>query len=144
MTTTINTTSIQSQQSIWMGILRIVLGLILFAKGILFISNTDALNEMMYKSAIEPLSFILVNYVAVAHLVGGLMIIFGLLTRWAVSFEIPVLLGAIIFIHRKTGFFSIHSELFLSILVLILLVIFLIYGSGPFSVDKFMRKNKSN
>lgn len=131
----------EHQHPLWMGVLRIILGLILLIKGIGFVSNTDAILSMLHRSNSEFISVALAHYVAFAHLIGGIMIIFGLLTRWAVVPQIPILLGAILFVNARTGFFSLHSELFLSIITLILLIVFLWYGSGPISVDEQMRKN---
>ena len=66
---------------------------------------------------------------------------FGLLTRVAVLAQIPILLGALIFVRTPTGLFNVHSETGLSILVLLLLCIFLIEGSGPISYDGYMRRH---
>ena len=82
----------------WIELLRIALGIILFLKGFLFIQDTESLVEMLKNSRFEWVSFALAHYVAFAHLVGGVMIAIGLLTRLAVAFQIPILLGAVIFI----------------------------------------------
>ncbi len=129
-------------QAKWIGLLRIILGLIIFLKGVFFIMNTEALGAMIANSAFDLYAVMLVHLVASAHLVGGLLIIIGLITRIAVLFQIPILIGAIIFVNSKTGFFSMQSELSLSIFVLVLLLFFLVYGSGWLSVDEWMRKNK--
>lgn len=121
---------------------RILLGLIIFGKGLYFISHNDAILQMLGNSKIEFLSFMLTHYVAMAHLVGGLMIAFGLLTRVAILFQIPILIGAIIFVHMKTGFFSIHSELALSIVVLAMLGYYLYHGAGIWSLDAHLKKDK--
>lgn len=128
-------------QAKWLGILRILLGVIIFIKGLFFIMNTEALLAMIANSTIDLYAVLLVHLVASAHLVGGLLIMIGLITRIAVLFQIPILIGAIIFVNSKTGFFSMQSELTLSIFVLLLLVFFLLYGSGRYSVDEWMNKN---
>jgi putative oxidoreductase len=120
----------------WIDLLRIALGLILFIKGFVFIRNTDSLVEILRQSRFEWVSFALAHYVAFAHLVGGVMITIGLFTRVAVAFQLPILLGAIIFINSKPGFFSVNSELPFSILILLMLTFFFIYGSGPASADQ--------
>lgn len=127
----------------WSAFLRIVLGLVIFFKGLLFIMNTDALLTMITNSAFDLYAVLLVHLVASAHLVGGLLIVIGLITRIAILFQIPILVGAIFFVNSKTGLFSLHSELSLSIIVLALLLFFLIFGSGRFSVDDWMRKNSN-
>lgn len=79
---------------------------------------------------------ILFHYIAAAHMVGGLMIIFGLLTRWAIFSQLPILIGAI-----AINFMGeMHSQnLFLSIAVLLICIGFLLYGSGKNSADYFFK-----
>jgi uncharacterized membrane protein YphA (DoxX/SURF4 family) len=67
--------------------------------------------------------------------------VLGLLTRVAILFQIPIVLGAIIFVNLPKGILSFNSEMELSILVLFLLVFFLIEGSGPLSVDEYIKKH---
>ena len=135
---------VDNHQVKWLAALRVVLGLIIFLKGLFFIMNTDALLSMISNSAFDLYAVMLVHLVASAHLIGGILIMIGLITRIAVLFQLPILIGAIIFVNSKTGFFSIHSELTLSILVLALLLFFQVFGSGKFSVDDWMKKNKNS
>ena len=128
-----------THQSKWLAVLRMLLGLIIFFKGLYFVQNTDALHEILANSAVSFYTLFLINYVAMAHLVGGVLIAIGLITRGAILFQIPILLGAIIFVNAQKGFYSIHSELGLSILILALLIFFLVFGSGKLSGDEFMR-----
>ena len=131
-----------SHQSKWFALLRLSLGSIIFFKGIVFIRDTGAINGMIANSAVAIYAVMLAHYVALAHLMGGFLISIGLITRVAVLFQLPVLIGAIVFVNAQKGFFSIHSELGLSVLVLILLIFFLIFGSGKFSADEFMRMHE--
>jgi putative oxidoreductase len=126
----------------WIDILRILLGLVIFLKGIQFVGNTEALMQIMDRSKFPWVSFTLAHYVAFSHLVGGLLIMLGLLTRVAIAFQLPVLIGAVIFINAQRGFFSVNSELSFSLIVLFLLLFFLVEGSGPLSVDEFMRRHR--
>ena len=120
----------------WIDLLRIALGIILFLKGFLFIQDTTSLIDILKNSRFEWLSFALAHYVAFAHLVGGVMITIGLLTRLAIAFQLPILLGAVFFIQSKAGFLSVNPELPFAFLVLIMLIFFFIYGSGPASADQ--------
>src|SRR5215510_2146397 len=126
----------------WLDVLRILLGLVIFLKGVQFVGNTDALMQMMDHSKFPWVSFSLAHYVAFVHLVGGLLIMMGLITRVAILFQLPVLIGAVIFINAQKGFFSVNSELSFSLIVLFLLLFFLVEGSGPLSVDEFMRRHR--
>ncbi|HNP49965.1 MAG TPA: DoxX family protein, partial [Bacteroidia bacterium] len=88
-----------NHQAKWFAILRLFLGLIIFFKGIVFIQNTDAINAMIANSAVSLYAVFLAHYVALAHLMGGFLIIIELLTRVAVLFQLPILIGAIIFVN---------------------------------------------
>jgi len=131
-----------THQSKWLSVLRIIVGCIIFFKGLFFIQNTDALNAMIANSKVSIYAVALTHYVALAHLMGGVLIILGLVTRLAILFQIPILLGAIIFVNAQKGFYSIHSELGFSLVVLALLVTILIFGSGKWSLDNFMRTHE--
>ncbi|MDX5347333.1 MAG: DoxX family protein [Hymenobacteraceae bacterium] len=127
----------------WLDFIRMALGVFIFIKGIMFIMNTEALEQIMINSKVEWISFGLAHIVAFAHLVGGLLIAIGLITRIAILFQIPILLGAVIFINSQKGFYSVNSELWVSLITLILLIFFLIFGSGPLSVDAYWRKRRA-
>lgn len=125
----------------WIDLLRVLLGLILFYKGIYFISHTEDIVKELQNTNLNFLAISIAHYVVAAHIMGGLLITLGLLTRVAVLFQLPVLLGAIIFVNLPKGLFSVSSESELSILVLFLLIFFLFEGSGPLSVDRYIRKH---
>ncbi|NEM97547.1 DoxX family protein [Pontibacter burrus] len=126
----------------WLDFLRIGLGIFLMVKGFMFVQNTDALFSIMHKSQFPWVSIGLAHYVAFAHLVGGFLIAIGLITRIAILFQIPILLGAVFFINPNHGFYSENTELWSSIIVLLLLIAFLVFGSGRLSVDRLIRKPK--
>jgi putative oxidoreductase len=44
-------------------------------------------------------------YLILAHGVGGICLILGVLARWAALVNIPVMAGALFFVHLKQGFF---------------------------------------
>ena len=121
-------------------ILRIALGLFLCYKGIEFARNSFALEELVTKqtSFSSFMVIILVHYILFAHIVGGFMLIIGLLTRVACIAQIPVLLGAIIFFNWNV--MQPFSEVIVALIVLVLLVYFLIIGSGPWSFDRAVDK----
>ncbi|MCS6991556.1 MAG: DoxX family protein [Chitinophagales bacterium] len=126
----------------WLDLLRILLGLIILGKGYVFISNTEGVKQIIENSRFGQVSFWLAHYVVFAHLIGGAMIALGLLTRLAILFQLPILIGAVVFVNAKTGFFSANStELWFSIMVLFLLLFFLVEGSGPWSMDAYMKSH---
>ncbi len=127
---------------LWLDVLRIALGVFIFYKGVLFISNTDSLVAIMRNANLAFATLAVAHYVAFAHLLGGLLIAMGLLTRVAILFQIPILLGAV-FLVNPYGVFSAANnlEFEISIIVLILLFVFLVYGSGKLSVSEQMRRH---
>jgi len=125
----------------YLDILRIALGVFLCFKGIEFANNSNLLSELMSQQV--PFSTLLLlllgHYIIFAHIIGGFLLAIGLLTRFACLIQIPILLGAIIFVNGDmTNHFS---QLILSLIVLALLVYFMIIGSGPWSLDKAMAKD---
>lgn len=129
---------------VWVDFVRMALGIFLFIKGIMFIQDTEALQSIMRNSQFQWVSLGMAHYVAFAHLVGGLLIAMGLITRVAILFQIPILLGAVFFINPQRGFYSENAELWSSIIVLLLLVFFLIWGSGRLSVDHLIRRPEND
>jgi uncharacterized membrane protein YphA (DoxX/SURF4 family) len=89
------------------------------------------------------MAMLIIHIVAFAHLVGGLLINLGLLTRFAAVVQIPILVGAVFFVNIWRGFSPLNSELWLSVLVLFLLILFWIVGSGRYSLDYWMKTHKS-
>lgn len=126
----------------WLDIIRVVLGIFLALKGIDFINHMDRLIELMTQSKfLGSLSLgLLAHYIVFAHLVGGALVAAGLLTRLACLVQIPILIGAVFFINSSAGVLAPYDALWLSVIVLLLLIFFLISGSGPLSVDEMMRR----
>ena len=75
------------------------------------------------------------HYVISGHLVGGLLMMVGLLTRLGALIQIPILCGALGFVHSKEALFSTNQNFELTALVLFLLALFCIIGSGNLSLD---------
>ena len=125
----------------WLVLLRIALGLCLFIKGISFMNNTVELDQMIAGSMISKGGSWLPLTITSAHLLGGFLIIIGLLTRWAVLLQIPILIGAVIFINSQKGMSAGGSELIFALVILVLLIFFLVEGGGPISLDNYFRKN---
>lgn len=123
----------------WLDFVRIGLGIFLCYKGVNFLYNMgDMLSLITNKMSFGSFSSMLMsNYIAFAHILGGLLLILGVLTRFACLIQIPILLGAIFFINLNPEMYRPFSELALSIVVLLLVLVFLVVGNGRLSFLKF-------
>ena len=126
----------------WLVVLRVALGICLFFKGIFFLVNTATLEELVKGSLVANRTDWLVIFITWSHLLGGFLMIIGLLTRWAAMLNIPILMGAIIFINTQRDAFG-AFELPFAFIVLLLLIFFLIEGGGPISLDNFFSKHEA-
>ena len=87
----------------WLDIVRILFGAFLCYKGVDFLMNMgQMLGLLQNKMSFGSFSLMLMsNYVAFAHILGGILLIMGVLTRFACIIQIPILLGAIFFINTS-------------------------------------------
>ncbi|HSD13622.1 MAG TPA: DoxX family membrane protein, partial [Flavobacterium sp.] len=112
-------------------LLRVALGIFLIIMGGVFITNKHYLHEIILNSMQNFGSeMLLIHYIASAHMVGGIMIVFGLLTRWAIVAQLPILIGAVAV--NFLGTFSMPNFVLASISLLVC-VFFLFYGGGKHS-----------
>jgi len=119
-----------------MDIIRIALGGFLFYKAVDFLYNmSDLVNLMSSQSSFGSFTYVLAgHYVVFAHLLGGIFLIFGVLTRFACIIQIPVMLGALFFVRSNEDMLRPYSQMGITIVVLLLLIYFLIAGNGPWSI----------
>jgi uncharacterized membrane protein YphA (DoxX/SURF4 family) len=127
---------------VWLDFIRMLLGLLLIIKGVSYVGNSDLITASIQNSKLQFLTFVAADYVVIIHLIGGFLIAIGLITRVSCLFELPILIAAVFFVNFPKGFSAVNSELSYSIIILCLLVFFLLYGSGPISVDNVLRKTK--
>lgn len=135
---------VQTRVDIVIDLIRIYLGIALFAKGLYFLLHHDALGKLMEGS--ENLAFAqaaVAHYVIPAHLVGGLLLALGLLTRLAALSQIPILLGAVFYVWLpKVVFVEQRQNFEFSALVLFLLALVFVYGAGRLSVDHVLTRKE--
>lgn len=116
--------------------LRILLGVLIVYKGFLFLQNPN--NYDYYNEPLKDigLGMLIIHTVVGFNIVGGIMIIVGFLTRWVIFGQLPIVLGAILI--NFLGRFE-PENLVISILVLLVFVFFVFFGSGKHSVDYYLR-----
>ena len=126
----------------YMDVVRMAFGVFLIVKGIEFAQNSSTLSAVMERQL--PFSGLLLlllsHYIIFAHTVGGFLIAVGLLTRLSCMLQIPILVGALIFVDWDVmGHFS---GFLLTLLTLGLLVWFCVIGSGEWSLDKVFERQE--
>ena len=90
--------------------LRVVLGVIYVAHAYLALFVIGPVKSAEYQRAMHiPLPELGVWYLIVAHGLGGIMLILGLLVRWAALANIPIMAGALWF-HLPQGFFILGGK----------------------------------
>ncbi|MCH8961262.1 MAG: DoxX family protein [Bacteroidetes bacterium] len=125
-------------------VLRIYLGLGLFVRGVLFIADSGNFIELLSPDSGALLrSTLIVHYVALAHVFGGTMMVAGLLTRVAALVQIPVLVGAVFVSQLQGGLLTANQSFEFSTLVLFMLILVFLYGSGKWSADYYLFKRKA-
>jgi putative oxidoreductase len=156
-----------SERNNWIHYLRILLGGFIVYKGLLFTRGTDVLynsitillgtlnplstgSEIVNISMFSELSMILNNiiiiflltYIILTHLIGGLLLIIGLYTRWVCLAQIPILLGAILFVNlpQYSLYPTTNLELGTTIIALFGLIFFFSMGASVNSLDELRRK----
>lgn len=136
-----NVTEKTDVQPLWFSLLRILLGLILLWKGIVFIRDTALLEQLIERTGVgvfssnsSTLSFV-VSYLS---LLCGLFIATGLWTKLSSIIQIPILIVAVFFVNLNR-IESSSIELIISIVTLGLLIFFAFKGSGSLSADEFFR-----
>lgn len=103
-----------------LGLLRIFTGGALMVKGMNFMINMHELYDLTAQTL--PFSnFMISHFIVAAHVIGGFFIMIGLLTRISVICNIPIILGAILFVHAEQGLFSANYGLELTVMLLAVL-----------------------
>lgn len=126
----------------FLDIFRIALGVFITYKGLSFISHISDLQMTTSGINLYFAGATLAHYVIFAHILGGPLIAVGLFTRIACLIQLPVLIGAVFMVNYPKGFLSVgnHMELEMSIIVLIGLIVFMVFGAGKFSIDEKRRR----
>lgn len=132
-----------ARPSVGFDALRIYLGVALFVRGALFVSDPASINALVQKSGDWFMPMVLAHFIGAAHLCGGLLLALGLATRLAAAVQVPVLVGAVFLVHWHEGLLNPSQSLELAGLVLAMLVSYAVCGAGPVSVDAFLRRSGS-
>jgi len=126
--------------------IRIAAGFILLYKSFNFIRDAAAAKMEIQQTGIGVFSqnaealALVITYLG---LLCGFFITVGLFTRVASVIQIPILIVAVFFVNIKNLGDNVF-EFILSMIMLLLLVLFAIKGSGPFSADEYFRRGAAS
>jgi uncharacterized membrane protein YphA (DoxX/SURF4 family) len=123
---------------VWMDYLRIILGVILIIRAFSFAGHQAVVTNYLLSHRLEYLTFMGAQYLILLGIGGGILITLGVLTRFAALVELPIAVASLFFVSIPNGLTIFNTDLIISIAVLFLLLFFLIYGSGPFSFDRYI------
>src|SRR5688500_15512727 len=116
-------------------LLRVMTGVVFAAHGAqkVFTMGLPAVTGFFTEAGIPlpSLSALVVSYV---ELMGGLLLIFGLLTRVAAFLLACNMVGAIVFVHLTKGFFLPEGYEF-ALTMLVSVITLELTGPGPYSID---------
>lgn len=132
----------EKHHPLWLDFFRVLLGTVLVWQAIYFIINKSAIIQIVDQYGFGFYTMTAAHAIIGIHLVGGVLIFFGLLTRLAAAIQIPVLFCNIVFIVIPNGFMSLRSEAELTIVVSALVLLFLFEGSGHYSVDSYLKSHE--
>jgi|SRR5574338_205975 len=133
-------TWLENHTNVAYSMVRIFLGVALFVRGVILASDPATLIQLAGSNQY----YWWYSYIIVIHIVCGFLMAIGFVGRIAVLLQIPILFGAVFFLHLQRGLATVEQSLELSALVLVLLIVYFLFGSGVLSVDNYIAKKKSS
>lgn len=137
---------VRTHEDIFIDLIRMYLGVGLIIKGVYFFVQRDELHKILEGAANQAFTeAVIAHYVIPAHILGGLLLALGLITRVAALAQIPVLVGAVFFVNLpRMMLIEWRQSLEFSALVLFLLIVVFFYGAGRWSLDYVLSKKESH
>ena len=131
------------QINIALTVLRVTLGIIFIAHGgqKIFVYGLEGVAGSFGQMGI-PMAAVAGPAVALLEFFGGIALVLGLLTRLASLGLVVDMLGAILFVHLKAGFFAPQGYEFVLMLAGAALAL-TITGAGAYSIDGLIARRKT-
>jgi len=134
----------ESHRAEVLDVVRMYLGVGLVVRGALFVSSPSTFQALLGSPELAWLSNgVFVHIVGLVHIGAGVLLAAGLATRFAAAVQVPVLLGALILVHSFEGIGTPQQSFELAALVLVLLLLFVAVGSGPWSLDTIIERQSA-
>jgi putative oxidoreductase len=118
-------------------LLRVILGIVYVMHAYLAVAVYGPSGMVAYQvKAGVPFPEIATWYLILAHGVGGIFLVLGIFTRWAALANVPAMLGALLFVHLKNGFWA-HQNGYEYVLVLLVATVAVaMIGGGALSLRR--------
>jgi putative oxidoreductase len=121
-------------------LIRMLLGLLMITKGWIILMKFPYMKDLIITSvdrfADPGWANLSLEYAIYSYLIGGTLIFLGLNTRAAALIELPVNIASLLFVNILEPFMN--ADVWITVLVILLLFQFMVIGSGPLSLDKFI------
>jgi putative oxidoreductase len=118
-------------------LLRLILGIvyIMHAYLALVIFGPAGMIDYQVKNGV-PFPELATWYLILAHGLGGIFLALGIFTRWAALANVPAMLGAILFVHLKNGFWVFKNGYEYVLVLLVATVAVAMIGGGALSLRR--------
>ena len=118
-------------------LLRLVLGIVyvMHAYLALVVYGPSGMIDYQAKSGV-PFPEIGTWYLMLAHGLGGVLLVLGIYTRWAALANVPAMLGALLFVHLKSGFWAFKNGYEYVLVLLVASVAVAMIGGGALSLRR--------
>lgn len=118
-------------------LLRLILGIIYIMHAYLALVINGPAGMIAYNvKAGIPFPELATWYLILAHGLGGVFLVLGLFTRWAALANVPVMLGAFLFVHLKNGFWAFKNGYEYVLVLLVVSVAVAMIGGGALSLRR--------
>lgn len=137
----------RSNHNISMTILRVIVGIVFIAHGSQKLFGLfggyglEGTGQFMASIGLQP-GYLMALLAGLGEFIGGVSVLFGLLTRLGSLLLIAVSLVAMFVVHIHNGFFMASNGFEYILTLLTLSVVLLIEGSGKYSIDNLINKDK--
>jgi putative oxidoreductase len=118
-------------------LLRLILGVVyvMHAYLVLVISGPTGMIAEGVRAGI-PFPEVATWYLILAHGLGGVFLVLGIFTRWAALANVPVVLGALLFIHLKNGFWAFKNGYEYVLVLLVATLALAMIGGGALTLKR--------
>lgn len=135
---------LRAHEDLFRDLVRVFLGAGLFVKAIYLMGHREYLMQVINDSGttwVVPAA--MAQYVILAHLIGGAMLMIGLATRVAAWAQLPILLGAVFYVYMP-HMATVEPRQYFEFTALVAFLLFWlgVFGAGRWSVDYLISRKR--